>query len=590
MKNSQLRLLGQAVVLAGLLAAFSPARAQTDTQNITLVPGWNSIWLEVEPLDAGGQSKPPEDVFTNGSIEIVATPRPLAGSAEFFAGDPAALGSTPTFNQDIWQQWKRNAAVDTNNLARIVGNRAYLVRVTGTANVPLSVTGRVRFFRPTWIPDRYNLLGFGLEGTRTFSQFFSPSNGTHPVDKVFTLSANGSWAPVTASAPMLAGRAYWIFSSGPSKYMGPVGVDFEHSITGVLDFGGPGDAVKVGNELLDLDELTFTNYGAAAASPTVTAISADAGLALFRVTPATDHLGYVRGNGITALGVSVAAGATLTTSIGAKRSFPPTDDTRHTSLYRLKAGAIGASFYLPITAVRSDLQQTAAATTGLPPSDRTGLWIGEVIVDRASSIVVNGAPIQPAAGKAPLRVVMHSDTGGTVRLLSQVTLMQTKTADPAVNGVPVLVVDPAKVPFFDGIKERNGRRVGVRIEAVAYDMPRSASAWSGADLLTFNTRPTTLQETYDFSVAMAGAIGQTVTASFSLDPFHRSNPFRHVFHQDLPKGPRITRTFTLVFDTQETADRLTGTFTDTIQGVIKDTLTLKGSVEMRRVSAVGTLE
>ena len=592
MKHSSHSLLRLAIGLAtGLAFLAVPARAQTAGQTVTLAAGWNAVWLEVEPTyplgdPKAGQPKAPADVFANPAIDIVATPKPLAGSAEFFASEPGAI---TTFNKDDWQQWKRTDLTGTNNLSTIFGNRPYLVHTTGAATVSLSLTGKVRFFRPTWTPDRYNLLGFGLEGTRTFGDFFGPSGTKHPVDKIFNLDPNGSWTKVTAAQTMDSGKAYWIFSVGPSAYMGPVAFDFDHSVTGTLTYAGPSDAQKVGTDTLDLKELVFTNYGATAATPSATAIAADSGLALYRVTPAPTGLGYVRGNGFLAAFVPVATQQTVPLTIGAMRSF--SDDAVHTSLYRLRTSPAGASFYLPVTAVKSDIQQTAAAAGGVPGGPVTGLWVGDVIVNAASSIVVDGAPIQPTAGTAPLRIVLHSDTGGTVRLLSQVTLMQTKTADPAVPGVPVLVVDPAKVPFYEGIKVRDSKRVGVRIEAVAYDMPRSASAWSGADLNTFGTRPTALKEVYDLTKVMSGAIGQTVSATLTLDPFHRSNPLRHVYHQDLTKGPQITRTLTIAFDaSQALPDRLTGSFTDEIRGLIKDKLTLTGRVEMRRVSSVATLQ
>lgn len=581
------------VVVAGLIAVSASCRAQTAPQTVTLVSGWNAIWLEVEPVyPAGdpraGQVRAPADVFTNAAIDIVATPKPLAGSAEFFASDPGSLNGVTTFNRDEWQQWKRVDITGENNLGSIFGNRPYLVHTTAAAT--LSLTGKVRFFRPSWTPDRYNLLGFGLEGSRTFSEFFTPSGTTHPVDKIFTLNADGSWVKVTAGQTIGGNRAYWIFSSGPSTYMGPVALNFDRALsTGSLNYAGPSDAVKVGTDTLDLKELTFTNAGPAPATPSATAISVDSGLTLFRVTPASTGLSYQRGNGFLAAFVAVPSLGTVTLTIGAKRTF--TDDALHTSLYRIRTGATGASFYLPISALRSDVQQLVIGTGSPSAGSLNGLWVGDVVVDRATSIVVDGAPTQPTAGSAPLRIIMHSDAGGTVRLLSQVTLMQTKTGDPAVNGDPVLVVDPAKVPFFEGIKIRNGKRVGVRIEGVAYDMPRSASAWGGADLITFATRPPSLQEIYDLSRPMTGAIGGTVTTMLTLDPFHRSNPLRHVYHQDLTKGAKITRTITLVFDGDvSVADRLGATFTDKIQGLIKDQLTLTGQVELRRVSPVATLQ
>lgn len=585
-----------AAVLVGLIAAVAPAHAQTAPQTVALAAGWSAVWLEVEPVyPAGdpkaGQPKAPADVFTNPAIDIVATPKPLASAAEFFGSEPGSLAAVTSFNKDDWQQWKRTDVASANNLSSVFGNRPYLIHTTGAAAVTFTVTGKVRFFRPTWISDRYNLLGFGLEGTRTFTDFFSPSGTKHPVDKIFTLTPAGSWVKVTAAQTMESDKAYWIYAAGPSTYMGPVALDFDHAVRGALDFGGPGDAVKVGAELLDLQELVLTNYGTAPATASAAPIGSgvDSDLKLYRVTPAPTSLGFLRGNAFPSVFVPVASKGTLTLTIGATRAF--SDDAIHTSLYRLKTSAVGASFYFPVMAVRSDVHQTGAVVGGPTAGSVTGLWVGDVVVNTASSIVVNGAPNQLTAGSAPLRIVLHSDAGGTVRLLTQVTLMQTKTADPGVAGVPALVVDPAKIPFFEGIKVRDGKRVGVRIEAVAYDMPRSASAWGGADLITFATRPTTLQENYDLTKTMAGAIGQTVSTTLTMDPFHRSNPLRHVYHQDLTKGPKITRTITLVFDSsQALPDRLSASFSDTIQGLIKDNLTLTGHVELRRVSSVATLQ
>jgi hypothetical protein len=585
------------VLLAFLLGVAAPVVAQTVTQSVPLLAGWNAVWLEVEPVypdgnEKAGQAKSPGDVFSNPAIDIVATPRLRAGTAEFFASEPGSLASVTTFNQDEWQQWKRTDVTGTNNLSMVFGNRPYLVHTTGAAN--LSITGMVRFFRPTWNADRYNLLGFGLEGTRTFSQFFAAAGTSHPLDKIFTLTAGGNWVKVVSSQTMESGKAYWIFASGPSSYMGPVAVDFEHSVTGDLDFGGSTDAVTIGTDtppmLLDLEELVFTNHGIIDAAPSASVVSVDSGLSLYRVTPDPVALGYVRGNGFPSGLPAVAAGQTTILTLGAMRTF--SDDVVHTSLYRLKTGATGASFYLPVKAVRSDVKTPATASGG-SVNPLAGLWVGEVVVNQASSIVVEGAPVQPTAGSAPLRIILHADAGGSVRLLSQVTLMQTKTADPSVPGTPVLVVDPARIPFFEGIKERNGKRVGLRIEAVAYDMPRRADAWSGEELSSFPIRPSNLQETYDFSVGMTGSLGGTLGTTLTLDPFHRSNPFRHAYHQSHSKGPDtdITRAMTLEFDPDPAvADRLSGTYRETITGLIKDELTLTGRFELRCVSPVATLE
>jgi hypothetical protein len=645
--------LAVAALACAVISAI-PAHAQSGEQIVTLSAGWNAIWLEVEPLNTTGPNigapKAPQDVFTNPAIQVIATPKPLAGLAEFFGDEPGTIG---TFNQDEWQQWKRTDPTGSNNLPMVFGNRPYLIQVAaGTTTFGLTISGKVRFFRPTWTPDRYNLVGFGLDGARTFDQFFGASGGKHPVAKIFRLNVSGSWEHVTGGAAMASNHAYWVFSAGPSRYMGPVSVDFDNAVTGRLSFGGPIDAVPTGTGIdlieLDLEELIFTNLGTSPATPELDLIAADPGagsLALHAVSPASNSLSYVRGNQIdsspgagasAALGETIASLKTAALSIGAKRNWT-TGSPERTNLYRLKTGGGGASFWLPIHAFNSDILLPVDLTPGSPTSAVTGLWVGEVIVNAATSIVEAGAPIRPSAGSVPMRILLHSDTAGAVRLLSQVTIMQTRSADPAVAPVPVLVVDQARIPFFEGIKERNGRRVGVRLEAVAYDMPRDSSVaaqstgggdlidmivaestspatkWlSGAGLypnrasvtqvainsfLLFRSiRPPALKEVYQKSLAATGAIGsgktvRTSTGALSLDPFHRSNPFRHAYHQNHPKGPNITRTFEFVFDPdQSIPDRLRGTFRETIQGVVKSNLELTGRVEMRRVSAVATLD
>lgn len=583
-----------AAVLASVVTLCSTLSAQTAPQAISLSPGWNAIWLEVQPTYPTGHAKEglamaPEDVFTNPAVAIVASPKALASTAEFFGREPGDLDPANNFNQDEWLQWKRADPADTNNLTMMFGNRPYLVYTTAASAISFSVSGIVRFERPKWNADRYNLLGFGLEGTRTFQEFFGPSGATHPVEKIFTLGSNGSWAPVNPASTMSSNKAYWIYASGPSTYAGPVAVDFENSITGVLDYGGSDDAVTVGADKLDLNELTFSNLSTNTSTPSATAIFADPGLSLFRVTPATSGISYVRGNGILSSFVAIAGSKTMTLTLGAKRTF--TDSAAHMSVYRIRTGEKGASFYLPVRAVLSSVEQSAASLGVLPSGPMSGLWVGEVIFDKATSIVVNGAPVQATASKAPMRLILHCNATGQVRLLSQVTMMQTKSADSTASSLPVLVVDSSKIPFFEGIKERNGKKVGLRIESVAYDMPRSASAWTGPDLVTLASRPTALQETYDLTKLMSGTMGQTLTATLVMDPFHRSNPMRHAYHQDLTKGPKVTRSFTVAFDaTQPLNDELQGTFTEVINGLIKDNLTVSGRLLMRRVSTVSTLD
>lgn len=637
--------------MAALFSLSSLLSAQTADQAIPLEAGWNAVWLEVEPVyQAGdtalndpalagddeviaagdpriGQPKMPVDVFSNPAIQTVASPKPIAGLSEFFGSEPGQIG---TFNQAEWERWLRTDPSGSNNLPLVRGNRPYLVEVeAGTAAFGFTVTGTARFHRPEWTPDRYNLIGFGINGSISFQDFFSPSGSTHPVDRIFELSANGNWTLVAGGDQVEDGVAYWVFSSGPSKYMGPVAVDFDLAPLGTFQFAGPDDAIPVGTApdtlVLDLRELVFTNLGINSATPALDLISASTGpgsLDLHVVSPAADSLSYDRGNQVDTapgagssapLGETVSSQSTRILTLGALRQWT-TGSVGRTNLYRLTTSSPGAEFWLPVSASNSSIQTPEDLLPETEAGSVAGLWVGEVIVDSVTSIVEDGAPVRPTAGTAPIRILLHSDAGGGVRLLSQVTIMQTKTADPEVEPEPVLVVDRASIPIFEGVRERNGKRVGLRLEAVAFDMPRLIDAASQDALLNDpaypdlteggisdflngrNIRPPSLAETYALTWPLEGALGAgktTKTGNSSplvIDPFHRSNPFRHAFHQQHSRGPNITRSIAIEFDAdQPVADRLTGTFRETMLGPIKSNLELQGRVEMRRVSPVAAI-
>jgi hypothetical protein len=585
------------LLLAALLITAPSLRAQDATQTVNLVSGWNAVWLEVEPQDANGQPRHPTSVFNtaaNTAITVIASPKPLAGLAEFFGDEPGT--ESGTFNQNGWEQWLRDDLAGVSNMIMTTGNRGYLIRTT--ANVTLSITGKARFFRPKWTPDRYNLVGFGIDGTVSFADFFDSATTTHPLANIYTLNANGIWTVATGN--ITDGKAYWIFSKGPSDFMGPVAVDFDNAITGRLNFGGPDDARPVLGPspaetvagTYDIEEVVLTNRSGGPVTPDLTRLVDDQ-IVLTETLPDPAELALRKGND---LGASHAVAempvGTSILSLGASASRQWTLPAERTNLYRLKTGG-GNAVYLPISARNTSLP---TLPNGAPTaSTSVGLWVGEVVIDAVTSIVENGEPIRPSAGTAPIRVILHSDAGGAVRLLSQVTVMQTKTADPEVEPDPVLVVDPAQIPFFEGIKERNGKRVGLRIESVAYDMPRDIDAAGLAVLNGLSARPSSLLENYHFSWPLTGEVGSgksvTTTAPLHLDPFHRSNPFRHAAHKEHVRGPGITRSMQIDFDPDQTIPgRLSGTFTDTLQGLTTTDITLTGRIEMRLVSTVATLQ
>lgn len=588
------------IVLFLAMMASRSVQAQVGRQTINLTDGWNAIWLDVQPATTNGQPMSPEEMFGGyAAVKTVATPKELAGLGEFF-GDAPTNGAYTSFNQEGWAQWHSSGGL-LDDLATMSANRPYIIQTTSA--VSLLIRGEAAFFRPRWTPDRYNLLAFGLDPTSppTFREFFVGAGARHPLDKIYSMNTAGVWSAVGPDTAMQNGKAYWIYCSGASDYMGPVAVSFRGMETGALNMGGPADARDVVSgvitQAMDLAEVVCSNLGTTPIRPSLFLQqnleypSQSAGdLTLYDVQPSSNSLSYLRGEEIDASFV-VAASEQIATNetgyltIGALRNWSSGRADR-VHLHRLKTGA-KTEFWLPVRALHNELQTSGdlvPAVAGQPDPQRVGLWVGEALANQVTCIADSARPILPTAGSAPLRILLHADATGQVRLLSQVTIMQTKTADPDIEPVPVLVVDTGRIPHFEGIQERRGTRVGLRLESVAYDMPRDLS-------------PAAPTNSYHLAWPLDGYLGagQTVrtpvAAPLTLDPSHRSNPFRHAYHAQHAQGPTITRALSIQFDAEQAnAGLLKGRYEETIGGLVDGDLIVRGTVTLRQVSPVAVLE
>ena len=200
------------------------------TQQIQLTPGWNAVYLEVQPNTAD-----PEQVFSGVPVESVWTWVDRKPTVEFLI-DPSEL----EWNRSGWLGYRSAPAEAVlTNLHSIVGNRAYLIKLMGDVPVTWSVQGRPSTRRIQWVPDSFNLTGFHLDPASTLSlgdlMKASPAlNGqmVYVLDK-----ASGQWQPVDNAYTVTArhGEAYWIYSAGGSDYQGPWSTDLRS--TDGLDFG-----------------------------------------------------------------------------------------------------------------------------------------------------------------------------------------------------------------------------------------------------------------------------------------------------------------------------------------------------------------
>jgi hypothetical protein len=627
-------------LLAGSLVLAPRLHAAEQTQVLNLGDGWNSVWLEVAPTVASGDNaglpETIENVFNNPAVEIVASRTTSVGTAEFVGSASSTFGSSSSG----WAVWHAPTVSFSgqNTLLRVRGNRPYLVRTN--AAITLNITGKVEFFTPDWDPASYTLTGFSISDPVTFQEFCEGSNGVHLPAKIQKLTIAGAWESVQGSDPMAPLTAYWIFAERESNYMGPVSVLFNG--TDSFSFGpGPGSAEVPdpnGNPgdtlLLSLEELTLSNVDSTARSASLKkvlpgtsggAAAADE-LPLYEIVPQPGSLDYQIGSSgqITDWNIgAVPAGTTEIVTIGAHRNWTTGKRTRE-NLYRLEVG-VGSgtvNFWLPVTATNANLLGGSQLADN---AGNAGLWVGAISLQEVSSVTEPGHPLRPTTSSAPLRILLHADTGGAVSLLSHVMIMQTKTAAEEVLPETVLVTNEAKIPFFEGIEERGGKRIGRRIETIGFDMPRDfdpakqsteflteiatavgipdsmspdPGAVTASDLATYVTaatsRPPKLADAYHLSWPLDGGLaGEALlqTASpLALDPFHRSNPFRHAFHPQHGTGFNLERELKITLDEQRDPDRLTGLYEETLTGAAAFPIVMRGPITLQRISAVSILQ
>ena len=187
------------------------------TQTILLQPGWNAVFLEVNPADVG-----PAAVFANTPIDIVAAHYHRTSPAQSLTN----LGVNPLRKGGwlVWYAAERDDAFLTT-LYAIYGWQSYLIH--SKAAFAWNVKGRVEIPEVRWQPDAYNLVGFSVDALAppTFAEFFAGSPA-HRHNRIYRL-VQGQWRQVTDpdAETMRSGDAFWIYCQGASQYQGPLVVE-----------------------------------------------------------------------------------------------------------------------------------------------------------------------------------------------------------------------------------------------------------------------------------------------------------------------------------------------------------------------------
>jgi len=216
--------------------------------------------------------------------------------------------------------------------------------------------------------------------------------------------------------------------------------------------------------------------------------------------------------------------------------------------------------------------------------DVAGLWVGQAVVNRVNEVKEPFSVDPTPTGSAfSFRIIVHVDDGGQATLLSHVIQMWDENLPNGPAG-PVLFTDDGLMPNYTGTTMRDGKTVGRRISAPAFHS-FGQSVLDGS----FGTQA-----------------GELIT-TLNLPPTDPSNPFNHLYHPDhLVENASLTvaRAIKLTFQDQDAEGNnivgsnglgwgsldMGGVYQETITGIHKKELTIKGTFLLHRVSKKGSLQ
>lgn len=578
--------------------------AQWVSQTITLEPGWNAVYLEVEP-----QPSSCDTVFEGIPIESVWYWAPDTSPIQFITNPDRLEPEDP----DWRVYFPATSLANTLTTLRVVrGNRPYIIKMSGDATVEWVIHGMSSLRPIKWIPDSFNLAGFPVEAGNapSFETLFAASDA-HAGQSIMRMNSSGNWETVSnpASVSPDRGEAFWVYTMGVSEYQGVIpivsamkdGLTFGRGITEL--------SLEIHNQTAAEKTYTLTPRDSETpADPASPALAGSVPLAYWKDDYASQDVGWRPLTG----SVSVAVGAgdyrPVKFAVLRNQMVPPAEKVDGESLYQSVleiSDGQGSWREIPVTA--RGLQDGSSAKADAHPA--AGLWIGSVTLNAVSEPAgVDTTSPQPTGSEFSFQVIVHVDTAGTAKLLQHVTQMwkepiyEDNPVDPQnpvvlEPGGYVLITDDAQLAEFRGSNQRGGVDVGRRFSCPAFGF-REPIIMSGS-------YPTPSQPV------------SSITCDVVLDYDDPLNPFKHRYHPDhdnmdtryenmLQEGKEsftVTRNITLEFidysassEGEENNDLLLsayagwgdswlgGTYKEAITGIHRDTLYVEGSFQLNFVS------
>ena len=465
------------LLIAAAFAAGAASAAHI-SETMTLVKGWNAIYLESTPANALC-----EDFFAGAPVTRVASYQSDAySSTRQLADDGTEITQKPV-SYRVWVPGDEAASTMT----ALVGGNVYLIYATDdwTSEAFLGIPAAPQqTYRATSGETGFmNLVGVSADpdGTVTAKAYFgegpfgTTSGVAYQIGGVKTSAPSFLPMVLTSNAKVQGGRAYAISATKDGDWPGVFGFSGAASV----DFG-PDDFASV----------TLKNFGTTNHAFRVTIVaSADAQEVFPPVLKrkTKDEKGVESWTNVTAgvsWDVALAAGAISAQKFAIDRTTMDGDKTYAAVMQIEDLGGTQMRVRIPVT-----VGEKSEDASAFP----TGLWAGYIQMETVSSLT-NETPTA-AAGTLRMNILVHVPESGAPRLLQRVSA-----------GVDA----EGKIRLFKELSSakavcENPRRLSSVMMSVANPIVDASAHATFGDQLQFDW-----------------TVGATA----------RDNPFRHAWHPD----------------------------------------------------------
>lgn len=343
-------------------------------QTLTLLAGWNAIYLEVEPINGaplGSDGVPEQSVMEwvfgglGGNLDSVWTYSQPVSSRDYLIDPGDGLWDEPGWLRYIPDENMGPDGVSREfltTLHTLHANTGYLVKMN--VGDTIKVTGKPVPGHHRWTAGAYNLAGFPLAaGGSTVAAFTAGS----PITEVRGLTEAGGWTlPLAGDVPLLPGVAYLVRYADE-----PLDPDY----TAPLDVGTSAEAMTLPTEGLKFHaglygnsmKLRLQNLSPAAIEVTLALPEgAESPVALHYVSSADPPVDPVdlRAGPVT-LGLEAAPGSRWIELQVPTAKQPAAGE----ALLEISCAALGTRWLIPLSA---------------EPASYEGLWVGDAVVDNVN--------------------------------------------------------------------------------------------------------------------------------------------------------------------------------------------------------------